>query len=379
MSSKKSSLVEQFVTAFGGAAIGALGGHSFGDTGIILGSSLGAPLGYAIANGFYHPLNRVDKAFMIKRRILLKEKLHADFNNSFLLNNESALFALKESIKKLVTTKVLQNSYSDIRIPADEKIPNLISASRCGNILDCVKILSSYGSIKISCLSVHPGVIGVLKSLKQKFSAMGLCIDIYYDEITGRNQAISVIDDESFDFAVFPNDPFFLYEKSKKSPYRLLFPVNCQIQCIFYGKRDGFYRKNQIFIYHESTAQMQYALGQGIPREIKPVIYERVEEISLLANDIEGGDMIIVWEPLSGIFRKNKKFEEVPNSRYRICNSLFCHKRWRKKSMSKLKNAFKVLFVNEWQQCNLDRNNVYKSLVSDEDYLRCFLRGARNG
>jgi hypothetical protein len=44
--------------------------------------------------------------------------------------------------------------------------------------------------------------------------------------------------------------------------------------------------------------------------------------------------------------------------------------------MNKARNAFKALFINEWNSCNQYRASSCKLLIADSDYMDQFAEGA---
>jgi hypothetical protein len=200
-------------------------------------------------------------------------------------------------------------------------------------------------------------------------------LDICYDQSTGRNQAISISGDDSIDFAILPNDSYFLSERPSIKNFKMMFPINMQKQSIFVKKSYITYKNTKIYIYHNSTAQMQYALGIGVPKNTESITIESVKDIPHLTHDLAGGDMVIIWEPMAELFRKSCDFTELPNSKYFVYNSLFCHKKWNSKGMNLVRKSFVELLIREWKIGNSNRNRLYKILLDDKTYLNNFKSG----
>ena len=337
--------------------------------------AFGAPLGKSIIKERVasYIINRIFPKQLLKS--ILKQKLASDFDQSFLESNHSMQNALVTSISILKEVGMVKLGLNESRILKDE-ISTLKRLTLFeSEIIDLSNDLKLQRNIKVSCTSIHPAAISVFKSLSNRLSFYGVDIEIFFEDFNGHYQVLTS-KKKDFDFAIFPNDAFFMIENSSETDYRLIFTINGQTQYLFHRKTKLVGKKNQVHIYQDSSAHMHYLLGKGVPKYSENKIIEKIDDFSILIREMAGGDMIIVWEPLASILYNNSDFELIPNSGYRIWNSLFCQKSWNKPSMRKSREAFKALFINEWRTCNANRSMAIDMLLQDEDYLRHFAAGA---
>gem|GEM_PF-6863239 len=244
-------------------------------------------------------------------------------------------------------------------------------------ITDLATHLKPLGTIKISCTSIHAATVCVFKALAARLLPYGINLEISFEDINGHYQVLTS-KKNYFDIAVFPNDAFFMVENAAETAYRLMFTINCQIQYLFHRKTKniGNNSKDLIHVYQDSSAHMHYLLGKGIPKYSESRIIEKIDDFPSVIQEMNGGEMIIVWEPLANLLYDNSDFELVPNSRYKIWNSLYCNKTWNKPSMRRAREAFNILFVNEWRLCKTNKRMATDLLLQDEEYLMAFSKGA---
>lgn len=386
MREKGNKYLEEFLTGSLGAALGGIAGLYFGPAGIIIGSGIGGSTGIIIVKNMSVPdvIKRLKLEFATKQ--LIKRKLKADFDDSFLADWQIVEAAKSDALRLLEAAKVIRENSKGKVLLSDNMIDVPKSELSSEVIQKHLELLNHYGPIKVSCSCISSAAVSVLKSLQERFGMLdmlpeeyggkALALTVDSDALNGRYQAREVSKHCDFDFLVLANDAYFMAADRRIKTYKLMFPCFKIPQYLFYRKADAYGRASRIKVFQDSSAELQEKIRKGIPSLTDSEPIENAETIPFLIKNMSAGEMIIVWEPLAYLFRGNPDFAEMPFTRHKIYFSLFCHEKWAKPSMDAQRRAFADLFINEWRHCNTNRKRALRLVCDDEHFIERFAIGA---
>jgi hypothetical protein len=303
--------------------------------------------------------------FVKQARELAKNKITIDFNSSPIttsrLNRKNAL---RNIVNKLSVADITRSQ--DI---VDSPMELLTTFSVRPSDDDILK-LKEYGQILIGCPSYHAATILVLKRIKNEY---GLDMKICHENVNGRDLIFNLnSQSKKYDFLIIANSPMlFSVQEGNKSvaEYELCFLCFYSNQYVFKLKKTKIGSSNRIFFAEETSLdeQIRYFNGHSsiiLPKERKIIDFgELPDYIDCLDKD----EMVIVWEPMDNIVRKNPLTEEVPELAYKTWISLYTHKDWHESQQCLLKN-FRHIFIIEWKYCQ--RQWQYSQLTQDSTFDR---------
>ena len=362
--------------AAGGLLAGGLLGSSFGPLGIIIGTGVGATAGLLAAR--FAPFPRDVRRRLrnyLRVRALLQEKFSDEIRQCFLLKPDRFALESGNSLCRLRELKLLSETGSDKRFPADERWELLNNLLNEDDLRADLELLAKVGPIWINASSISVGTVASLTSLQERFSKFNLDLRVSWSDINGREQIVSVVTAGDFDFTIVPIDPFALSPQTTTNRLRRVGPVYGETQRLFRKKSTILIAHSRVWVYSQAAPEMQYRLGLGIPRRCEKESLDDARKIPLLIDNIAGGDYVIAWDPLSHVLRRTKGYEEVPGGEYQVVFYLFCDARWRHPSMRKNLTAFKRLFQNEWIYCREHQHHVLAGLRRNADFMSRFAEG----
>ncbi len=305
----------------------------------------------------------------------LIKKFDADVQQCAIIRHDRHQQALKDAISVLEAAGVIQPSRSDDRIPNDENWNFPSTLVEPETLQHSVSHLVAAGPIRVNCSVISVAAICTLYSIARRYRRFGLEIEIDNDFRNGREQMAALSSREPYDFIIAPNDPFFLADKNATKSYRMLGPINGEIQRIFRRKSRHEPRSVRVLTYKSSSAELHFLSRRGVPSNAEPEYVEDAIEIAERIDDIGGGDCVFAWEPLSDLLDGHDGFEPITGSKHTIQFSLFCHRSWRHVKKKSLRNTFKQIFLNEWLYCVANRNEQLRYLQKDIHFMRHFALG----
>jgi hypothetical protein len=357
---------------------GTLGPFIDSDVSSVTGSMAGAVAGVILAKSEIVSSTLADfDAFMHVSRCV-NAKFEADMRHCDLFRGDRYEQAKKDAVKVLKGAKVIGEGGPDERIPEDEdwQFPGKVEAP--ATLAHLALRLAQQGVIKINCSVISVAAIATISSLAKRYEQFGLKLEIHTDFRNGREQMRALEARGPYDFIIAPNDPFFLAPDSLTRSYRLVGPTNGEIQHLFRRKAEHNPKSARILTYAESSAEIHFRAGIGIPRNSDPEYIEDAFTIAKRLSDLGGGDYVLVWEPLAYLMdtttHKNN-YEKCEGSRHTVQFSLYCHKSWRHNKRKSLRDAFKQLFRNEWLYCYRTMHQHVCRLQEDDEFMRNFALG----
>jgi hypothetical protein len=374
--SKDGEYIEEFATGVGATVGGLILTPLAGLAGTIIGAGIGGSATLIIVKNLDYLTDlpkRLQTEFEIKR--LIRGKLNADFDDSYLSKTELAIWSLKDA------RAIINGEDERFAWVEDPIVPEAALSDE--TVQQNLKLLRKVKNIKASCTAISAAAVAVLKSLQQRYcdeetyGEYALKLELDFSSINAREQVNKVVRDTSFDFIVTSNDAFYFAESEKTSLYKLLLCCHGASQYLFLRKGLKYIRRNRVHVYPESTAALHFKNSTGISSMSEEEPLTEVRTIPKLIENIAGGDGILAWDPLSNIlFKQKDKYHVVEGSRHHIYYGLRCHKRWTNRRMDRARKAFKALFINEWNSCNQRRTGAYKLLIADPQYRDRFAEGA---
>ena len=377
---KDHNYLEEVTTTVTSAGLSLLMAQIGGAPGAVVGAGIGGLAGMLVSRN----ASLLVDLFHGKDKDLVRDKVDADFDDSFLSDTHRAVWALEQA-KGFV--KLAQK----VDVPKlDRRFEPLVDVRIASGLLDdqsvrdCLRALrKNRKPIRISCTAVCAAAVGVLKRMQQeygnekKYGDDALRLEIDFEPSNGRDQVTKLVKGDVFDFAIVPNDPFLFAQYKKTLPYKLLLACHGADQVLFMRKGPKYLRSRTIplHVLVESSAELHFRY-HGVMRAMEMIPVGDAEEIPNLIQNMGGGEGILAWNPLSSSLKNNPDYEEIPNTWHRIYYSLRCQDRWATPRATRQREAFQTLFVDRWRFCNRNRRLLYSLLYRDREFLLRFKKGA---
>lgn len=361
--------------AVGGAAGAALGSETVSIVsfaGLAIGTLFGTYLGEGVPvperlRGLIRRLSE-DDLYRIKL-----EKLLLDIRESPLRTDVNLKTAFGRSIANLLEANIVGDR--DPRIPSSPLLTFSENAWKGEPAIQDIKALQTLGRpIMVNCSCINVAASATLKAMADLFE---INVIPYFGDPNGYSQVRTVADDDSVDFLVTANAPFFMAGISRLARrFRLLFPVHGEFQYVF--KRSGtlWEEVKRVHILPQSSAEEQVLGGRHMPKTRSPSPVETLEipasAIPNLLLDLDRPEAVVVWEPLASSLRRHPEVEREEESVFRFWISLFCQKRWRGPKMRRALTAFEEVFLAAWVRCKSNPNYAINLLRYDDQYQKDF-------
>lgn len=334
------------------------------------------------------------------------EKMKADFSYSALNNlgdlqeciravYQSADFLIRErSVRGIVDRMVkthLRLNIPDITNPQDR--PNPYVAILCRDLV----ANSIQEPIRVNVESVETAVLPTLSSMKRKY---GLQMYVSKSDRSGKEAVITIDADDTADFAVAPIAPFLLVGDGCAAPgYRLLIPLHANAVVLLRKGIRTDRRLPTVLVYAESSAaELWYNMLRNRPqqslwcrehswdvnivdqfRKLKePVWVDRLEDLVTMSLQLEEGDYVIAWHPLSaGLMKRDPLLKQI-GVPFQHWLSLCVNKRWCVgEEPSPRCVDFLRMFIYEWRNCRRAPAWAERCLQQEApDFLDYFREGA---
>jgi hypothetical protein len=313
-------------------------------------------------------------------------KLDRDFDHSALANSEvfaAAYDSTIDSIKFMVDAnkgRGLEGRIPEVKrwlsLPNTLRDPGVMNPrirARCSAILERKDLL-------INCECIECAAVATMLSLKEKY---GLDWEILQADLSGRMQMVRLAHDDSAAFLVTANAPFFFMGEGPGLDYRFIGPVHAEEQVLVTRRGRKTKQIPDMILYTRSSCWEQYlnmtqnrhpggVWGRSLPwdQEIVEAIQsahivpvESLVELVQRALNMEAGDFVFSWEPLTdGLLRRQPMLETVGDP-YKHWISLYCHK-----NFLDCADSFLHLFAYEFQTCERFRERSKQLLSADEDF-----------
>ena len=368
-----------------GSGIGSLLGPEFAAVGAVTGSSLGGSISYVLGKkpDWY-------KYFGEKLTVesLIIAKLSKDFSYSVIHEHSLAQHArdnahsriiLLEEVRKRDFARFTSSSlYAWLKknIPEIRKdLRDLVPPEKLKSSVEILKNLEQ--PIQISCECIEPAAVATLKSLQSR-RRFNLNIEIDYEDTSGVYQIMKASDRKNhYDFIITASAPFFLFGDTQPNmkDYRLVFELHGEEQVIL--KRRGWEtsKKMKIHVFGDSSAEEQFLIKNNVYSNTEPVSHRFFEELKVVLEQLNPGELVIAWEPLASVLSRNiwiKRSEDA----FINWISLFCQKKWNGRNLKKEHEAFRYLFIYEWLYCKENQDWAGELLINDSFFRERFSLGA---
>lgn len=378
------SIRDQAIAAAGGV-VGTGIGALIGPEGMVLGGaagSVGALLAAKSAPSFFSldPIRR----FLNNRKIseILRRKIDEDLDTSFLnsqAENDAALTAMRE----LIAAASAQDS-SISALSKRQRRGFQWNLSLCSkqdpHFQKCMTTVAAWcdknGPIKIATTAVCAAAVAILDKLIEQYSeSHGLRLDLSFHAINGRTLFENLLSKCEIDFAIGPLEALVLADDGIKLPLKIIGPLFGEKQSIYVSnrRRAGFH--SGIWVFERASAEFQYHVGIGIPRNAHENTVADARYIPDLVENIPPGDMVIAWSPLSSVLERRRDFSIVQQSEYLIHFVLLGGKNVFSKAGFPL-HEFLTVFVAEWRSHVRNRRGLSDRLLRNHDFMTAFALSA---
>lgn len=302
------SIRDQAIAAAGGV-VGTGIGALIGPEGMVLGGaagSVGALLAAKSAPTYFSldPIRR----YLNNRTVaeILRKKIDEDLDTSFLnsqAENDAALKAMREFIAAAsaqdssiaALTKRLRRGFQWNLAFCSKQDPHFQA---------CMTTLAAWcdkhGPIKIATTAVCGAAVAILDKINEQYSeTQGFRVDLSFHAINGRTLFENLLSKCEVDFAIGPLEALVLADDRVKLPLKIIGPLFGEKQCIYVSnrRRSGFH--SGIWVFERASAEFQFHVGIGIPRNAHENNVADARHIPDLVENIPPGDMVIAWSPLS--------------------------------------------------------------------------------
>jgi DNA-binding winged helix-turn-helix (wHTH) protein len=216
-----------------------------------------------------------------------------------------------------------------------------------------------------------PACLAVLQSLRRRF---GLETRAIFEDLTGRQQVLRLFHDDEADFLFAPHAPLLLMGDHGALDYRWLTPVHAYEQVLLQVPGAGRGRRRKLLVYKGGSPEEQLLAGTGIPPSAVPAWVASLESLVAWVPALDPGDMVLAWEPLASGLQSKHRLSSL--SRFRLWQSLYCHKRWQRGALRALKDQFRRLFASEWIYCRSNPQWAIECLAMELRVLEFFTAGS---
>lgn len=351
------------------------------------------PLSKAPGNEKLIPQNLADVAFA---------KLQKDFDYSAMGNDELLKTALKHVLdgiyflveankERPIETRVRQELES-IQIPKITSTPAVAS----DDIFKSCQALIEYAlrhRFIVNCESVEVAALATLLNCREKY---GFGVDILQEDQSGRQVVLRLNSNDSADFVIAANAPFFLLGIDKALDYCLVAPIHAEEQLLLRKRGRRRSRFSSILVYSDSSAKEQFLnmkrnrkqrpiwgarepWSNEIVAEVmraKPIYVDSLVDLVQSSKHLLPGDFVIAWQPLSDGLRLMDKSLIPVSEPFHLWVSLFAHRRWFEGSLNALRVDFLRMFLYEWRICRRFRSWAWSNVSCDPDFRYYFGGGA---
>jgi DNA-binding winged helix-turn-helix (wHTH) protein len=312
---------------------------------------------------------------------LATEKLLKDLRGSCLHDHELLAEAIEECdrrIQLLVERRRVKPAgrfpHEPLFVPprsawSSSTGPNPEVASRAAELIE----YSQTAPLAIDVGSYSAGCLSVLQSLRRRY---GLETRTDFEALTGRQQVLRLHHNDAADFLFAPHVPVLLVGDHGALDYRRITPVHSYEQVLL--RRAGLAKgkKRRLLVYKGGYPEEQLLAQSSIP-SAEPEMVGSLEKLVQGVQDLAPGDMVIAWQPLASGLESKSAFVRL--GEYRCWVSLYCHKRWHRGTLRRLKDQFRQLFASEWAYCRWNDAWAIECLGMEPQALESFTAGSGLG
>lgn len=299
---------------------------------------------------------------------LLRKKLQSDFEDSWLGDVVRSAQATRKANDDLLRSGIV--GMNDIRRGKRNLDEVPIQASTSEDASRLLGELKELDSISVNCGALFPAAASVFLALKETFRAHGIELRVDYSDYNSRNQMLRIERKrDEVDFLFAAEAAFFM---AQDVMFRRILVCHGENQWVLVRAARKASTGTNLYVFQESTAEMQFRLGTGVPEHasLRPIGHG--EEIPSYLDNLEPGETIVVWEPLAYLFLKDPRFVRLANQSFRAWISLFCRKDWMHYRRAKQRQALVSLFVQQWMLSKADMTKAFEDLLRAEGYLERF-------
>jgi DNA-binding winged helix-turn-helix (wHTH) protein len=228
--------------------------------------------------------------------------------------------------------------------------------------------------ILVNVGSYAPACIAVLQSLRRRF---GLDVRADFQDLTGRQQILRLHHDDEADFLLAPHAPFLLVGDYRALFYRWMTPVHGYEQALLQMPGTPRGGRTRLLVYRDGSPEEQVMAGAGIPASAAPELVSGLEKLLAAVAELDPGDLVIAWEPLASGLESRHGLTRVVQ--FKLWVSLYCHKRWQRGALRRLRDQFVRLFSSEWSYCLRHREWALECLAVELKALAFFTAGSGLG
>ncbi|MBI1929905.1 hypothetical protein HYR99_37340 [Candidatus Poribacteria bacterium] len=217
--------------------------------------------------------------------------------------------------------------------------------------------------------------ISVLRAIHSKYHQLyGVNIKTVFNYLYGPDQISDINRDDSFDFLIAVDSPFYITGKSHARKYRQLFPIHWDANFAVRRRASSPRLTRQILFCPGTSADEQLRVtSEIVTAEPKDVDFS---DLSRLINDLDEGQSILSWDPIASTLAQHPFLEKEFGMEYKAWRSLYCHRRLCRQQT--FLQAFVNVFVAEWNYYWSQPQEVVKNLLDDKEFLFYFASAALN-
>ena len=303
---------------------------------------------------------------------LMLDKLLFDVRESPLRPDVNLEKARNTSLATLRAAAVIPPT--DKRIPSNPILTFSEGAWKGLPPPECIQRLQEMGRpIEVSCSCVEVAASATIKAMSDLFEVNVVANS---SDPNGYAQVRSVAEDDSIDFVIAPNAPFFLAGMPRlERTFRMLFPVHGELQYVFRRRGTLWSEVKRIHVLPQSSAEEQVLGERHTPRGESPKIEMPEITAATIPNlllDLDRPDSVLVWEPLASALRRHPEVEREEESVFRLWISLFSHRRWQHARMRNQLRAFQEVFLASWIRCASEPQYAVGLLARDAEFRQSF-------
>ncbi len=219
--------------------------------------------------------------------------------------------------------------------------------------------------------------LATLLSLAVRF---GLRYRLLLEDTSGLQQVQGLNVDDHADFVITNDAPWYLAGKDKAENYRIVLPINEEEQFVLEMQENEFTGRLPapnplVLTYNDSSALEHIIVETGrkdyYHRNQVHLIESLVELVERSIIDVHRGctlrpgDQVIAWDPLAnGILLQNPSLLRLPRVHKNLI-SLLCRIDWLEGRLASVTQAFKDLFVFEFNYLSKNREWARHVLLND--------------
>jgi len=128
--------------------------------------------------------------------------------------------------------------------------------------------------------------------------------------------------------------------------------------------------------YQPGTSAQEVAFGPELPADLdRSPLPPGTVNVNDIANSLESGEVLVAIAPCCDRLATDgaDRFATLGSPHYHR-NSLFAHAKWFEEGLNAYREAFAVLFVCAWRQCDAERKHACDLLLEDENFMDAFAR-----